>query len=319
MTYALYPCCSSEHMALAYAQSAKAVMDVFDITLTDIPDWNCCGATEYLSLNRLAHYALSARNLALVPEGCSQVITSCSLCYLNLRRADEVMLKNPGIKESVNAALAEGGVHYEPGGLRIRHLLDIFFNDIGLEVITSKVTSPLAHVRVAPFYGCMLTRPRGGFDHPEYPTSMDRLLSALGATVVDFTMKASCCGGHMPHIKTTTAYELLRRILKDAAACKADIIAVSCPVCQMNLDAYQEDVNSCFSTSFSIPVLFFPQLIGLAFGIDPLALGIGKEIVSAEPVLSRRRGGSPGAGRTGTRRDSGTALPMPRPWPGDAR
>jgi heterodisulfide reductase subunit B len=118
---------------------------------------------------------------------------------------------------------------------------------------------------------------------------MDRLLSATGATVVDFTMKANCCGGHMPHIKATTAYELLRRIFKNASDCKADIIAVSCPVCQMNLDAYQEDVNGFFSTSFSIPVLFFPQLVGLAFGIEPLALGIGKEIVSAEPVLKRVR------------------------------
>jgi len=291
--YALFPCCSSEHMAAAYTQSARAVMELFNIELTDIPDWNCCGATEYLSINRLAHYALSARNLALVPQGHSQVITSCSLCFSNLRRTDKVMHEHPDINEAVNDALAEGGLHYNPGVLRIRHFLDIFLNDVGVDALFTKVTTPLSNLRIAPFYGCMLTRPGDGFDHPEHPTSMDRILTALGATVAEFSMKSNCCGGHMPHIKAITAYELLRRILKSAQKSGADAIAVLCPVCQINLDAYQDDVNKHFNTHFNIPVLFFTQLMGLAFGLDPLALGIGKEIVSAEPVLTKMRVGRP--------------------------
>lgn len=310
MKYAFYPGCSAEHMALAYTQSTKATAARLGIELVDIADWNCCGATEYLSLNRLAHYALTARNLALVPEGMQHVVTSCSACYFNLRRADQVMREYPDIGEKVNASLAAGGLRYQPGSLRIRHILDVFLSDVGLEAIKGMVTAPLRHLRIAPYYGCLLTRPRNGFDHPEYPTSLDRLLEALGATVVDFTMKANCCGGHMPHIKATTAYELLRRIFKDTAACRADIIAVLCPVCQMNLDAYQEDVNSSFSTAFSAPVLFFPQLMGLAFGIEPLALGMGKEIVSAEPVLARRRTEPPSEPKR-ERADNG-ALPLPR-------
>lgn len=293
MKYALYPCCSSEHMASAYTDSAKAVMDLFNIGLTDIPDWNCCGATEYLTINRLAHYALSARNLALVPPGLKQVLTSCSLCFFNLRRTDRVMSENPEIGDAVNLALAEGGLRYAPGTLRIRHLLDVILNDIGPERISARVTRPLHNLVVAPYYGCMLSRPGDGFDHPEYPTSLNGLLSALGARAADFPMKANCCGGHMPHIKADTAYELLRRILKNAHDSGADVLAVLCPVCQMNLDVYQEDVNRHFSTDFHIPVLFFTQLIGLAFGIDPLALGIGKEIVSAETIVMK----IPGNGR----------------------
>lgn len=285
MKYALFPCCSSEHMAAAYTQSARAVMELFNIELTDIPDWNCCGATEYLSINRIAHYALSARNLAIVPPGHNQVITSCSLCFSNLRRTDKVMHEHPDINEAVNDALAEGGLHYDPGMLRIRHFLDIFLNDVGVEALRTKVTASLGNLRIAPFYGCLLTRPEGGFDHPEHPTSMDKLLTVLGAKVVDFSMKANCCGGHMPHIKAITAYELLRRILKSAQDSGADAIAVLCPVCQINLDAYQDDVNKHFNAHFNIPVLFFTQIMGLAFGLDPLSLGIGKEIVSADPVL----------------------------------
>src|SRR5271157_4856493 len=292
MRYAFYPGCASEHMALAYTQSVKAVAEYLGIELVDIPDWNCCGATEYLALNRLAHYALTARNLALVTPGIEQIIASCSACYFNLRRTDSNMQEHPELYTAVNAALAAGDLYYIPGTLKIRHILDVFINDIGLETIKSSVVNRLDNLRVAPYYGCLLSRPKGGFDHPEHPMSMDQLLSALGSTVIDCTMKANCCGGHMPHIKAVTAYELLRRILGDAQKKRANIIAVLCPVCQMNLDAYQEDVNKHFNTSFNIPVLFFTQIMGLALGLDPEALGIGKEIVSASPVLSDRSNGA---------------------------
>ncbi len=273
-------------MALAYTQSAKAVAEHLGLELVDIPDWNCCGATEYLALNRLAHYSLTARNLALVPPGIEQIVALCSACYFNLRRTDSNMHEHNEISRGVNAALAAGDLYYIPGSLRIRHILDVFVNDAGLETIRGSVVNKLTGLRIAPYYGCMLSRPKGGFDHPEYPMSMDRLLAALGSKVVDFTMKANCCGGHMPHIKAVTAYELLRRILKEAQKQRTDIIAVLCPVCQMNLDAYQEDVNRHFNTSFNIPVLFFTQVMGLALGLDPHVLGIGKEIVPAQAVLS---------------------------------
>ncbi len=310
MKYAFYPGCSSEHLASAYQDSWKQIADYFKIELSSIPDWNCCGATEYGSVDRLGAYALTARNLALVPEGCDQVVASCSACYLNLKRTDKAMSEHPDIKRDVNSALSAGGLGYAPGKFKIRHILDVVINDIGLEVIRERVSSPLTGLRVAPYYGCMLVRPATGFDHPEYPVMMDRLLSALGAEVADFSLKAYCCGGHMPHIKAMTGYEILRRILKDVHEKKADIIAVTCPVCQLNLDAYQDDVNKNFGTDFNIPVVFFTQLMGLALGMSPESLGLGKELVSAQEVLSVKRraravatkGGSPEGG-----------LPMPEP------
>ncbi|MBT9171037.1 MAG: 8-methylmenaquinol:fumarate reductase membrane anchor subunit [Actinobacteria bacterium] len=201
--------------------------------------------------------------------------------------------------------------------MKIRHILDVLINDVGIEVIKERVVSPLAHLRVAPYYGCMLVRPSKGFDHPEYPETMDILFSALGATVVDFSMRAYCCGGHMPQIKAATGYEILRRILKDAHDKRADVIAVVCPVCQLNLDAYQEDVNKNFSTNFNIPVLFFTQLMGLAFGISPESLGFGKEITSTEQVLS---GKTEAAALDKPKADkSKSGLPMPEMRGGSRR
>jgi heterodisulfide reductase subunit B len=308
MRYAFYPGCSSEHLASAYQDSWQQIADFFKIELSAIPDWNCCGATEYGSVDRLGAYALTARNLALVPEGCDQVVASCSACYLNLKKTDKVMSEHPDIKRDVNTALSAGGLSYAPGRFQIRHILDVVINDIGLEVIRERVSSPLRGLRVAPYYGCMLVRPAAGFDHPEYPVMMDRLLSVLGGDVVDFSLKAYCCGGHMPHIKAMTGYEILRRILKDVHDKRADIIAVTCPVCQLNLDAYQDDVNKNFGTDFNIPVVFFTQLMGLALGMTPESLGLGKELVSAREVLSAKRKARTGAPQGG-RPEGG--LPMP--------
>lgn len=309
MKYAYYPGCSSEHLASAYQDSVRHIAVFFKIDLSPIPDWNCCGATEYLSVDRIGAYALSARNLALVPPGVGQVVAPCSACYLNLKKTDQTMLENPSVSTNVNTALSAGKLSYEPGRLSIRHILDVIINDIGIEVIREQVVAPLGHLRVAPYYGCMLVRPDDGYDDPEYPQTMDALLGALGAEVVDFSMKAYCCGGHMPHIKASTGYEILRRILKDAHDKKADVIAVACPVCQLNLDAYQDDVNRNFSTNFSIPILFFSQLMGIALGMNHSSLGIGKEIVSAENILAGSRRSEKKIAASARR--SKTALPMP--------
>lgn len=309
MKYAYYPGCSSEHLAAAYRDSVKLVADLFKLEFSTIPDWNCCGATEYLSVDRIGAYSLSARNLALVPADADQVIVPCSACYLNLKKTDQTMFENPSVNSSVNTALGAARLSYQPGRLSIRHILDVIVNDIGIEVIKERVVAPLTHLRVAPYYGCMLVRPKGSYDDPEYPETLDTLLSALGAEVVDFSMKAYCCGGHMPQIKALTGYEILRRILKDAHDKKANVIAVVCPVCQLNLDAYQNDVNRNFGTNFNIPIMFFSQLMGIALGMNHASLGIGKEIVSAEKVLSGK--GNPDMKGAPLPRKSKAALPMP--------
>lgn len=298
MKYGYYPGCSLEKNAIAYHQSAMKATEPFDVQFDELDDWNCCGATEYIALNLMGAYSLVARNLAIASQqstdwakkdGKFQLVAPCSACYLNLSKAETYLGETPKLMEKVNLALAEGGMQYTPGTLTVRHLIDIVVNDIGYEKIAAQVTNPLKGLRIAPYYGCLIVRPgfQVLFDDPEYPTTLDKLMRSLGATVVDFPLKASCCGGHMTQISKPVALEMIFRLLKNAADYNADVIVTLCPMCQLNLDAYQNDVNKMFGTNFNIPVLYFTQMMGLAFGMKPESLGLGKELVDARPALSK--------------------------------
>ena len=293
MKYSYFPGCSLEKNAAAYHESSLAVAKTLGFDLVEIDDWNCCGATEYISLNLIASYALIARNLAQASKfsGSNQVVAPCSACYLNLRKTDSYMAESPDLSKKVNEALAAGALSYLPGSLKIRHLLDVIVNDIGMETIAAMVTKPLKGLRIAPYYGCMIVRPElksnGNFDDPEYPTTLDVLMKALGAEVVDFPMKAHCCGGHMTQINDATGYELIRRLVKGADDYHADMIVTLCPMCQLNLDAFQGSMNNHFNTNYKMPVLYFTQMMGIAFGLEPTALGFGSELVDAQPALAK--------------------------------
>lgn len=290
--YIFYPGCSMESSAKAYHSSTLAVCKKLEIGLKEIEDWNCCGATEYLSLDLLPAYALIARNLALAEKqanGNKTVIAPCSACYLNLAKADHYMHDDKALNSKVNEALAAGGLHYDPGKLVIRHLLDVIINEIGLDVVKEKVAKPLAGLRIAPYLGCMLPRPDYStrYSDTEHPDELDSLMSALGATVIDFPLKTHCCGGHMTQIGPATAFELIRRLIASADQYKADVIVTVCPMCQMNLDAFQGQMNDFFHTNYKIPVLFFTQLMGIAFGEKPEELGFGSEFVNAHDAMSK--------------------------------
>ena len=317
MKYGYYPGCSLSKSAKPYDDSTKAIADQLGLTFEEIDDWNCCGATEYFSLNKTAAYSLVARNLALAAsqDGLEEIVAPCSACYLNLRKTDHYMGKYSKIGEDTNAALAAGGLSYKPGSLKVRHLLDVVVEDIGIEALREKVTAPLTNLRVAPYYGCLISRPELNGDkqqNPEYPMSLDHLMDALGATVVDFPLKAHCCGGHMTQISSDTAFELIRQLLHNADEYKADVIVTVCPMCQLNLDAYQPQVNRHYGTNYKLPVLYFTQMIGLALGIPARELGIGKEIVAASPVL-KKIGSEIEKEPVSTpkRRKDNTSLPMP--------
>lgn len=316
MKYSYYPGCSLERQASAYNQSTMAVAKPLGIELVELEDWNCCGAIEYIAVELLPAYALISRNLALAArqngDGPSQMVAPCSACYLNLSKADKYMADSPELAEKVNIALAAGGLSYTPGTVRARHLLDVIVTDVGFDTVKARVTNALRGLRVAPYYGCVVVRPgfQEQFDDHEYPTSMDKLMQTLGATVVDFPLKAHCCGGHMTQISQDVALELIRRLLKNANDYDADVIVTLCPMCQLNLDAYQESVNKQFGTDYNIPILYFTQLMGLAFGIPAEDLGIGKEFVDARPALAKigKSAVAPDAARQ--KRDK-KALPMP--------
>lgn len=292
MKYGYYPGCSLSAAAKPYDISSRAIAEAFGLELEEIADWNCCGATEYFSISKLPAYALVARNLALAAsqDGLTQLTAPCSACYLNLRKTDYNMGRFPELAQRTNEALSAGDLAYQPGSLKVRHLLEVVVKDVGLEAIGERVTNPLSGLRLAPYYGCLIVRPEfdgDAFDDPEYPVQLDRLLDSLGAQVIDFPMKAHCCGGHMTQISEVTAFELISQILHNAQEYEADAIVTLCPMCQLNLDAYQPQVNRHFKTNYRIPILYFTQMIGLAIGMEPQKVGIGKEFVSARRALAK--------------------------------
>ncbi len=310
--YAFYPGCSLKATAAAYDMSVKRVAETLGLGLQEVDDWNCCGATEYFSLNSIPAYSLVARNLSLAAEQhVKDLVAPCSACFLNLHKTDSYMGKYPDLNAKVNQALGAGGLHYKPGTVRVRHLLDVIVEDVGYEAVAAQVKQPLKGLRIAPYYGCLIVRPESDSGYnPEYPTHLDELMRALGATVVDFPAKTHCCGGHMTQISENTAYELIRRLLQNAADYEADLLVTICPMCQLNLDAYQPQTNRMFGTNFQIPVLFFTQMMGIAFGFAPQELGFGREIVSAKAALDKIGQEEEPKERKPKRRDK-QALPMP--------
>ncbi len=309
-TYAYYPGCSLQHRSHAYEVSNNAIAKALGFELVEIDDWNCCGATEMFSLNRLPAYSLIARNLALAEEaGSEEVVAACSLCFLNLAKTDQHMKKFAKVEHEVNQALAAGKLHYDPGSVRVRHLLELVLTDYGLDAIKECTKRPLYGLSLAPYYGCLLARPNSVFDNTEQPIAMDRLIEALGAKAAPFSMKTYCCGGHMTQISEATALEMIHKIVKNAADGGADAIVTVCPMCQLNLDVYQGYANQLFETEFEIPVMFFSQLVGLAMGFAPKDLGFGQEFISFSPLLEKIQEIPPA--KVKPERRSKQALPMP--------
>jgi heterodisulfide reductase subunit B len=309
-----------ESSAKAYSDSLVAVAKPIGLELEEVKDWNCCGATEYLGISLTPAYALITRNLALASKqanGSKTVVAPCSACYLNLAKADYYMQEQPKLGVMVNEALKAGGLSYKPGTLSIRHLLDVMVYDIGLDTIKSKVVRPLTGLRVAPYLGCMVPRPdyENRWSDHEHPVELDLLLKALGAEVIDFPLKTHCCGGHMTQIGPETAFELIRRLISSADQYQTDIMATLCPMCQMNLDAYQTETNRHFGTNYHMPIVFFTQLMGLAFGLQPEDLGFGSELVSTKKALAKIGVEVPELETAPARPKKAEGLPMPKPLP----
>lgn len=292
MKYLFYPGCSMQSTARPYLDSLKAIEGKLAAEFKEINDWNCCGATEYMAAHRLPTYALVARNLALAEaqaNGTQALMAACSACYLNLAKAEKYMRADSELDSNVNEALAAGDIHYTPGSVEVRHLLDVLYNDIGVDKIKELVTRPLQGLRVAPYYGCMIVRPDPDerWEQSEFPTALEEMLFATGAEVVDYPLRTHCCSGHMPQISPESAFGMIRRLVHGAVTSGADLLVTLCPMCQLNLDAYQPAMNKHFGSRYRMPILYVTQVLGLAFGLDADELGIGKEFVPAGPALER--------------------------------
>jgi len=283
--YSYFPGCSAEATAAPLGLSILPVAQELEMELIELDDWSCCGSSPFSSVDKLDAACMAARNLALAEKTGLDLVTPCSNCYVTLHEANTHLKEFPRLREQVNEALAAGGSGYR-GEARVRHLTEVLYNDIGPDTIGSKVKKSLEGLKVAPYYGCQLVRPETGFDDPESPHSLDELVVSLGAEAVSWQLKAQCCGSSLIMTETEMALGLINKLLKNAYENGAQCIVTPCPLCQINLDAYQGQVNSKFKTDYQLPVLFCSQLIGVALGIKADRLALDRNIVSPMKLLA---------------------------------
>ncbi len=283
-TYIYYPGCSMKGTAKAYEASLLQVFQALDLKLMELPDWNCCGATFYMSVDENTSFVLSSRNLALAEQLGYDLVAPCSACYLTLLKTKNYIQQYAHIRNKVDAALTAAGLTCS-GTVKIRHPLEVLFNDVGLEALRNRTRFPLRTFKIAPYYGCQIVRPFQEFDDATYPQTLDQLFNALGAQVIDYPLKTRCCGGSLTGTITQVGLRLNYILLKEAQERGANCIATVCPLCQFNLEAYQKKIIKQYSGLSRIPILYFTQLVGLAFGISEKQLGLQHHIISAQKLV----------------------------------
>lgn len=274
MKVAYYPGCVSRSTGREMDVSTRAVCRALGVALEELEDWNCCGATHVA--NELVAVGLAARNLAQTEL---PVMTSCSICYSNLRAAAQRM-EEPEVRAKVNAVLTK-----KYTGARIRHALDVILEVLGKN--EELIAVPLKELRVAPYYGCLLTRPKGGIDAPEFPTILERLIKTLKAEPVDFRLKTFCCGGPIFMPREEAAEEIAFKILLEAKKAGAEVIVTLCPLCHLMLDLKQRSLEERRGEKIGIPVLYVTQLVGLALGLGPDELGLEMNAVSPMGMMEK--------------------------------
>lgn len=280
MKMSYYPGCSLKGTGRAYEESLLPVMTALGVELDELNDWNCCGATAYMAISEKTAFVLAGRNLALAEQTKQDLVAPCSGCYLVLNKTRNYIAEYPDVARQVQETLQKDGLVYR-GTVKVRHPLDVIVNDIGLDAVKKRVVTPLSGLKIAPYYGCQIVRPFSTFDDQANPTSMDRLIEALGASVVRYPLKTRCCGGSLTGTVAEVGQQLGFYLLKEAARRGANLMTTTCPLCQFNLDAYQQEMSRHYEP-VSMPVVYFTQLMGLAFGLEPKVLGLQRCIVPLE-------------------------------------
>lgn len=283
MKYGYYPGCSLHSTGSEYDHSFKAVCKKLNIELEEVPGWVCCGTSPAHASSHLLATALPIKNLALAEyAGLEEIAVPYAACFSRFKVALQETAEDAKLMEETKEIIGSAFQNK----VKVTHPLGLL-DKLEAGVIKNNITKDLSGLKVACYYGCLLTRPPKAmeFDNVEYPMSMDRVLEKSGATIVDWSYKTDCCGATFALTETDSVLELTNRILKNAKDAGANVIAAACPLCQANLDTRQTEIEAKFETEYKIPVLYFTQVMGLAFGIEPKELGLTKHLVSTEPVL----------------------------------
>ena len=277
-SYGYFPGCSLRATGVAYEESLLTLFRLLDLPLEELRDWNCCGATSYMSIDEESAFQLSARNLALAHKSeCRDLLAPCSACYLVLRKTQDYVARYPAIGKHVKESLAAASLP-PLNGVRVRHPLEVLYTDVGLERIRSRVVRKWSGGRVACYYGCQIVRPFEEVDRAHNPTRMDELLGAIGAPTVEYPLKTACCGGALTGTMHSIGVRMNYILLKEALRKGAQAIVTVCPLCQYNLDAYQSEIRGKTSTPVDMPILYFTQVLGWALGADAESLGVKRAI-----------------------------------------
>ena len=285
MKYAYYPGCSAHSTARDMHESAVAVAGTLGIDLVEPAGWTCCGATAAHQTDRVLAASLPAANLLKAQDMGLDMVANCAACYNRMKMANHEVSIDPAMRKKVSDAV---GRDYD-GSVKVRHFVEVLLDDVGLDVIKGALIRSLNGLQIACYYGCLLVRPHEvtNFDDPENPTSLDKLVTAMGGVSFDWPHKVECCGGGLSLSRTDVVVNLTDSIVSMAKAAGAQCIAVSCPMCQINLDMRQQDIEKQTGTRYDMPVMYITQLLGLCLGISPDKLGLNKLMVSPASVIER--------------------------------
>jgi len=277
MKYLYYPGCSSKGTSRAYEEALLSVCRKLGVELEEIEDWNCCGATSVVAVNKVLAFTLSARNLALAEPKGKEMMTPCPSCWLMLTKVNMAFHEGVALADKVRQALAAGGLNYG-GTVNVHHLLDFLVNVVGLDKVKKAATDSLKGHRIAPYYGCQIVRPYAESDDTYNPQNMEKLIEALGAKVAQFEGKTACCGGALMATRKDDGVEMSRNILKSIKRASPTIVVTPCPLCQLNLELAEFDEKQPWKET-ELPVLNLAQLVGLGLGLTPKELGLSRSLL----------------------------------------
>jgi heterodisulfide reductase subunit B len=268
--------------------SVQTMCEELDIQLNEIPDWNCCSASiGYAGGGELPRLALSARNIALSEEHNpgQEIVATCAACWLATRETQERLQHDEGLMAETNTALAEAGLTLKADA-PIKHMAEVLIQDIGYDEIGAKVKKPLEGIKIAGYVGCQTNRPFGiageSYENPKY---LDKLVDTLGAdSIPDYEKKVQCCGGALAFSEPEKSQNMIKGIIESAYDHGADMIVTPCPVCQMNVEVYQDQINETHGTKFKMPVVYYSTLMSVAYGRSAQDAALNGQVIPAKKL-----------------------------------
>ncbi len=288
--YAFYPGCSSQKGASAsnFATSIEVMCEKLDIQLNEIPDWNCCGASiGYGEGGELPRLVLSARNLALAELHLpgQDMVSGCPACWLSSRETVEKLHEFDGLMAETNEALKEAGLNFKDT-VKARHIVEVLIEDVGFAGMKNAVVKPLEGLKIAGYVGCQTNRPFGidgeSFENPQY---LDKMIETVGAEAVsNYDQKVTCCGGALAFSEPEKSQKQIRDIVESAYDHGAEMIVTPCQLCQANVEIYQSEINKKKGTKLAMPVMYYSQLMTVAYGGNAKQAGLDGNIIHSQKL-----------------------------------